>query len=165
MDLRQAETLANELMRKHGLFNSIAWKFRWNNRKRAAGICSYGARVIGLSKVLTSFATEAEVRDTILHEIAHALTPGHHHDSVWKAKAIEIGCDGKRCYDHQTKPATAAARAVLGNYKAVCNAGHEHYTFRRKKRTSSCGLCSRKYDPNNILIFLPITENIGIIRI
>jgi hypothetical protein len=39
-----------------------------------------------------------KTRDTILHEIAHALTPGHNHDSVWRAKSIEIGCDGKRCY-------------------------------------------------------------------
>ena len=29
--------------------------------------------------------------NTILHEIAHALTPGHKHDLVWKRKAEEIG--------------------------------------------------------------------------
>ena len=41
-----------------------------------------------------------EVRDTILHEIAHALVgPGHGHDAVWKAKCVEVGA----------KPEAAAA--------------------------------------------------------
>ena len=40
---------------------------------------------------------EATIRDTILHEIAHALTPGQHHNDVWRRKATAIGCTGQRC--------------------------------------------------------------------
>jgi hypothetical protein len=34
-----------------------------------------------------------DVENTILHEVAHALCPGHGHDSVWAERAREIGCD------------------------------------------------------------------------
>lgn len=32
-----------------------------------------------------------EVRHTILHEIAHLLTPGHHHDRTWKTVCLSLG--------------------------------------------------------------------------
>lgn len=38
-----------------------------------------------------------DIDDTIKHEVAHALTPGHGHDEVWQAKAKEIGCTIKPC--------------------------------------------------------------------
>ncbi len=48
---------------------------------------------------------DEEVKDTILHEIAHALVgKAHHHDDVWRAKALEIGCSGRRCHDLQFTP-------------------------------------------------------------
>ena len=38
-----------------------------------------------------------EVRDTILHEVAHALVgPGHGHDTVWKATAAQVGARPQR---------------------------------------------------------------------
>ena len=44
-------------------------------------------------------ADDAEIEDTLLHEIAHALVGRrHHHDAVWRAKAREIGCTGQRCH-------------------------------------------------------------------
>ena len=41
-------------------------------------------------------ACDEEVKNTLLHEIAHALVgPGHRHNRVWRQKAREIGCDAK----------------------------------------------------------------------
>ena len=43
-------------------------------------------------------STEENVKNTLLHEIAHALAGHeHNHDEVWKATARSIGCDGCRC--------------------------------------------------------------------
>ena len=89
---------------------------------------------------------EKEVTNTILHEIAHALTPGHHHDRVWKAKAREIGCTGDRCYSGKT------VTTPESRYIAICTGcGHVHKKHRatRTTRTSySCGKCSGgRYNP------------------
>jgi hypothetical protein len=145
MELIKAKELALELMKFHGLTEK-GWRFEFDNAKRRFGVCRYRTKTIGLSKHLVSLNEVARVKNTILHEIAHALTPGHHHDFVWRTKAIEIGCDGNRCYssDEVERP--------QGNFIAVCvGCGHEHYKFRTPKRTSSCGKCSRVFNPNTIL--------------
>lgn len=145
MELIKAKELALELMNFHGLIEK-GWRFEFDSAKRRFGVCRYRTKTIGLSKHLVSLNEVARVKNTILHEIAHALTPGHHHDFVWRAKAIEIGCDGNRCYssDEVERP--------QGNFVAVCvGCGHEHYKFRTPKRTSSCGKCSNKFNPNTIL--------------
>ena len=37
-------------------------------------------------------ATWSDIRDTLLHEIAHAIVgPGHGHDAVWQTAARRIG--------------------------------------------------------------------------
>lgn len=110
MNLQKAQDLCLQMMEKHGLTKDKGWSFEWIRSKRTAGRCRYFSKTINYSKVytggiisLSNFVTEhhseAEVLDTILHEIAHGLTPGHHHDWVWQRKAIEIGSNGKRCYD------------------------------------------------------------------
>ena len=71
----------------------------WANTRRELGCCHYkydeeGHEVPYLIRISRP-AAKANSWDTIklivLHEIAHALTPGHDHDSVWKAKCVEIG--------------------------------------------------------------------------
>ena len=40
-----------------------------------------------------------EIKNTILHEIAHALVGSQHgHSQIWRKKAREIGCDASRCH-------------------------------------------------------------------
>ena len=81
--------------------------------------------------------SEKSVENTILHEIAHALTPGKGHGPVWRAKAIEIGCDGKRCYSSE-KIATPDAK-----YVAECpNCKQVHKRHKASNKRSSCGSCS-----------------------
>ena len=63
--------------------------------------------------------TDDEVKNTILHEIAHALDfcirGKSAHDYIWKSIAIEIGCDGKRCYDVNEE-----VKEKLYKYVAIC---------------------------------------------
>ena len=53
-----------------------------------------GIRKVELSTKLVEINDEARVMKTILHEVAHALTEGHGHDHVWRAKCLAIGGNG-----------------------------------------------------------------------
>ena len=75
------------------------WTFGFDLAPSRAGVCRYNERRIDLSVSYCLAATRADIEDTILHEIAHAIVgPRHNHDAVWKAKALEIGCVGERCH-------------------------------------------------------------------
>lgn len=92
----QVHIEAEGLLRKYGL-KEQGWKFELSNRKTFVGTCFYGRKVIAYSKYYLTDTEWDEIRNTLLHEIAHALTPGHGHDDVWKCKAIEIGARPERC--------------------------------------------------------------------
>lgn len=124
-------------MDEHGLIDK-GWFFDWDRAKRRFGCCNYTKKRISLSLPLTKIRDPDNVRNTILHEIAHALVGrGHGHDSIWRAKAIEIGCNGDRC---------SRDAKIKGKWVAVCPQGHEHYRHRKPIRSVSCGLCSNVYD-------------------
>jgi hypothetical protein len=62
-------------------------------------MCDYNKRAIFISTIFmrNSLCNYDQVGKALLHEIAHALTPGHEHDTVWKRTCIKIGGDGKVC--------------------------------------------------------------------
>jgi hypothetical protein len=95
MELHPAGKIARELMDRHGLAD---WRFAWDRARRRFGSCSTTRKRITLSMHLAKLNDEAEVRDTILHEIAHALTPGDGHGRRWKAACAQIGAKPDRCY-------------------------------------------------------------------
>jgi len=57
------------------------------------GLCSYKDRTIILNAFHIDTHPDVEVLNTIRHEVAHALTTGHKHDSTWREMAIKLGCD------------------------------------------------------------------------
>ncbi|HLS41176.1 MAG TPA: SprT-like domain-containing protein [Ornithinicoccus sp.] len=135
MDPARAVALAEELLAEHGL---TGWRVVLTRARRQAGVCRYRSREIGLSAPITRLNDEAEVRDTILHEIAHALVgPQHGHDAVWRARAIAIGCSGERC---------ATGPTVPGAWVGVCPAGHRTERHRRPTRVVTCSRCSPSFD-------------------
>ncbi|HQK32467.1 MAG TPA: SprT-like domain-containing protein, partial [Phycicoccus sp.] len=75
MQMDQALGLARRLMFEHDL---TGWTVVADRAKTRAGVCRFAKRQIGLSRPLTELHSEAEVRDTILHEIAHALVGPEH---------------------------------------------------------------------------------------
>ena len=101
MHPHDARTLAWDLMRLYGLADA-GWRFRFDHARRRFGRCDYTNRRITLSRPLTLLNAEPEVRDTVLHEIAHALCPGDGHGPRWKAKCREIGARPVRCYSDAT---------------------------------------------------------------
>lgn len=142
MNLNEAKVLACELMQQHGLLDS-GWYFEFDKAKCRYGCCFYSLKKITLSAPLTEIRDESWVRNTVLHEIAHALVGRKNgHNEVWRAKAIELGCNGSRCSDDVS---------LKGKWKAVCPNNHIFYRHRKPKRKSSCGKCSPVFDTKYLL--------------
>jgi hypothetical protein len=142
MELDEAGRLAARLMHEHGLRD---WTFAFDNAKTRAGVCRPARRQLGLSRPLTALHPPEQVRDTILHEIAHALVgPRHGHDAVWRAKATQIGCSATRCVPEGT------AR-VEGAWVGACSAGHRFTRHRQPLRVSSCTQCTPSFNPNALV--------------
>ena len=87
--LTSIASMARGLMDEHGL---DAWTFAFLEAERRLGDCHFQDRVIRVGRAHALDASEAEIRDTILHEIAHALAgPEARHGPKWKAIARRIG--------------------------------------------------------------------------
>lgn len=122
MNLTDIETQAKALMTAHGV-GSLEFKF--DRAKKRIGATHY-MRVfdaegrpkrlpvkITLSKEFIPHMTMDDINDTILHEIAHALTgwlDGESHGPAWKRNALKVGAQPKRC----KSLATAPAASVIG---------------------------------------------------
>ncbi len=141
MDLGAARQLAEELLAQHGL---LGWRVQFDRAKTRAGVCRFRDSVIGLSVPLTSLHSGAEVRDTLLHEIAHALVgPTHRHDAVWRAKAAELGCTPRACM-----PTTSAR--IPAPWVGTCPAGHSIQRHRRPERPASCRHCTPTFNGDHL---------------
>ena len=93
-NLVEANRLARDLMDHYGLQD---WRLEWGNAKNQFGVCYYIRRILRFSRPLTKARSLDEFRNTVLHEIAHALVGHDHgHDRVWRAMFISMGGNGKR---------------------------------------------------------------------
>lgn len=145
MEIDRARQLAQQLLREHGLSD---WRVVFDRAKTRAGVCRFRERTIGLSWPLTQLHSPAEVRDTILHEVAHALVgPAHKHDAVWRATAARLGCSARACMP-------ADAPRVAAPWVGTCPAGHSIERHRRPVRPASCPRCSRVFDRDHLFRWL-----------
>ena len=137
--LREVEALARTLIAKQQASGALqgSWSFGFDLATSRAGVCRYDERRIDLSVSYCLAATRAEIEDTVLHEIAHAIVgPRHNHDAVWKAKAREIGCAGERC--HRVQHSTP-------RWVGECGCGQQWFRQtlqRRIMRNRVCAKCN-----------------------
>ena len=133
MKLSAARQLARQLMDDHGL---KLWRLGFDRAKRAAGGCSYRRRRIVLSRFYVRLNSEDDVRNTILHEIAHALAgPGVGHGPKWKEVCRQIGARPERCYGSHIK-------MPKGRVEVTCPFCEEsHYRHRRPRAGAWCSFC------------------------
>ena len=89
-------TLARSEMDKNNLFD---WRLELDFAKVRAGACHFGEKKITFSRDFIKNSNQDDIKDTILHEIAHALVGSKNgHNRVWKEMAIKLGCSARRCH-------------------------------------------------------------------
>lgn len=97
---KRIQTIAEDLMRYHGVWGRFNLSFEDIQDKNlgltevkgvSEGIIS---GTIVISKRHAEADPENDVIETILHEIAHAITPGAGHSKIWSQTAKSIGGDG-----------------------------------------------------------------------
>lgn len=155
MELREAKRMARELMHKHGIGH---WSLRWMDERHTAGTCATtkwnpnprkSRGVIKLSRVFMEYQDVLEARDTILHEIAHALTNPKFpdHGKQWRLKAQAIGGTGAQYVDRREH-----AKPQYG-YIGTCPAGHK--VELREPARVSCKKCSVVPSKDHLFTFSP----------
>ncbi len=152
MEKREVEELAHNLFSKHGL-SVNGWLFEIYNRKRDFGMCFHTKKKICLSKYFIKHSTYEQIKQILLHEIAHALCGrGFGHGRIFKNKCEEIGCieDGYCLTKFYLIPEAAV-------YKFICkNCGIVEENYRKSKQIElaiknnktdnlySCSICKSK---------------------
>lgn len=137
MKLNDARKLAQDLLKEHGLAQR-GWYFDFDRAVRRFGCCHYSSKTITLSEKLTTLNSESRVRQTLLHEVAHALA-GHkaHHGATWKAICRSIGGDGQTYYS-SANTATPAHK-----YTGTCP-NCSRTIYRNRRGNIACGKCCNR---------------------
>lgn len=137
MDRAEAADLARALMALWGLDD---WRFEFDAAVRRFGHCRFEARTISLSRHLVALNEVQVVRDTILHEIAHALAgPRHGHDAVWRRTAVHVGARPDRTFgDEVASPPAPWVGTCPG-----CGSRLERHRLLRRTRQLACAACGR----------------------
>ena len=83
---------AQSLWSTHGL---KGWTLDLKHMNDKIGVCDYNNKTIVLSSIYLRGANcnFTKTKKALMHEIAHAITPGHKHDEVWKDTCSKIGGD------------------------------------------------------------------------
>lgn len=133
MLLSEARVLARQLMAQYGLSD---WEFGFDGARRRLGACWPRRRRITLSRHFVELNEQRIVRDVILHEVAHALTPGDGHGPRFKRKARELGCNASACISGSEFNA-APARFIL----ECPHCGRTWPRYRRPSTDLACRTC------------------------
>ena len=142
MTLQEIETLAKQLIRKHEKESGLepGWKFGFDLAPSRGGICCYTEKLITLSVTYCLKAWKAEIEDTILHEIAHAIAGYEHgHDAVWEETAYRIGCTAIRCH-------TVNHTLPRWHGHCGCQEPRKRQRLTQRLRNAKCLACGQKID-------------------
>jgi len=127
--------------------NRLGYRFKFDNARRRLGCCNAHRRTISLSKYLcleNLDKVEGKLKDTMLHELAHAFATELHgrcgHDYRWVRIAKSIGCDGQRCYSGEQ--VNAVTNSKYTNTCPVC--GNQTPSHKRRRRSYACAPCCNK---------------------
>ncbi len=73
------------------------WSLKLRKIPNVAGYCSYMNKTITLSNLfmMGHNCDYSKVKKVLMHEIAHAVTPGQSHNEIWKNKCRKLGGDSR----------------------------------------------------------------------
>jgi predicted SprT family Zn-dependent metalloprotease len=134
MDLFEAELMATNLIAEH----KPDYKFGWIRAVRILGKCSFRRKTIFLSKAYVKLNSEDSVRDTILHELAHAkVGAGIGHSRPWREMSILMGANPSA---YSKEGLNSVERPYIGICKK-CGLTFERHRLPRKRKLHhiSCG--------------------------
>lgn len=131
MDLNAAREIVSHLMELH---LSEEWTAEYDQSLRHAGTCNGVTRVLTFSLKIAEHVPESEFIDTVVHEIAHALTPGHKHDAVWKRTARSLGGSGERL-------SSVKLPSEIYSWVGKCSNGVHTFQYQRKPKYVDNGVC------------------------
>ncbi len=118
------------------------WSFAWDRARRRFGCCNYLRRQITISKPLARINTLDACRDTVLHEIAHALAGRDAgHGPAWVRACLRVGARPERCYTPAdvTTPPSRYVRYCPSCFQA-------RPMHRRSRKQYACGPCCKKHN-------------------
>jgi len=139
MRKKLARRLANKLIKIH----CPDYKLAWINSSRKFGHCHWGTKTIALSAPLVKLNAEKEVLDTILHEIAHAVTH-QGHNKIFYRKCKELGARPKRCYSSEE-----VIVPKRNWYVYTCISCNEEILRRGQlKKSRAHGKCCKRFNHN-----------------
>lgn len=124
--LLEVRDLAYNLMEEH---LDDSWKFRFSRRTSVAGDCEPKPEIKTIRLPLWNalLSPEYAIRDTMLHEIAHAIDPyvkgGPHHGEDWKKIADDLGVDPDLNWDW----------TMVAPWRGNCEAGHPNYRYSKPR--------------------------------
>jgi predicted SprT family Zn-dependent metalloprotease len=121
MTEREVTRLANFYLNQAGL---TGWKIAFSNAAGRGGSCSYKTKTLRFSRLYMKASTEAGTRNTITHEVAHAIAgSGHGHDAVWKRIHKSMGGTGQTTVA-ESQVNMRVIEAKKNNY-VICNKCHK----------------------------------------
>lgn len=135
---REFGAMVREIMTQHNLFE-LGWDYGLDRAKRRLGLCDYSEKMLVFSLPIIEANSLDILRDTVLHETAHALVGrGHGHSNVWKMMAMSIGARPVSCslaYEEHIP--------VPGRYIMICDCPNPHYRHRKPNGFYRCKQCNK----------------------
>jgi predicted SprT family Zn-dependent metalloprotease len=140
LHLKTLATFADQKLKEFGLHEQ-GWRFQFDRARTRFGCCRFDARLITVSRALALANSEVECRDTVLHEIAHAIAGKEAgHGPAWKQACRLSGATPVRCYNSD------AVKQPDPAYWAECpHCDHRVGYFKKPVTIRACRHCCVKY--------------------
>ncbi len=131
MNITEAKKLAKDTATENRLFG---WKIFFSDTDKTCGVHWPSHKALEFSKPYFDLNTTDNCKDTILHEIAHALVGiehgrNHGHDEIWKAKCVELGAIPEACVDLVKRPSINVPWMPKDSFEAMMTSNYMNFVY------------------------------------